>query len=296
MSDLSRPPQPASSASSPAGVSLLRREDRLAPPGQPLVRVTPADVGWRYVGFAAYRLSAGRRLDAATGENETALVVLGGTCAVRGAAWAFERVGRRTDVWEMVPPFVVLVPPGETFTVQASTPVHLAIASAPATHALSPRLITPGEISVEVRGEGRTRRTIHHLLPPSAPAARLILVEVYTPAGNWSSFPPHKHDVEDPPHEACLEETYYYQIRPSRGFALQRIYSDDRSLDETVAPEDGALVLVPRGYHPVAATPGHDCYYLNVMAGPGRAWNFRVDPDYAALMNWQKPPVAEVGT
>jgi 5-deoxy-glucuronate isomerase len=176
--------------------------------------------------------------------------------------------------------------------VDATGDLHLAVAGAPAAAGGAARLITPEEIVAEERGEGQTYRYIQHLLPTTAPAARLILVEVYTPAGNWSSFPPHKHDTEDPPRESYLEETYYYQMRPATGFALQRVYTADRSLDESVAPGHGDLVLVPRGYHTVAATPGHDCYYLNVMAGPTRAWNFQVDPAYAALMTWRKPAVA----
>ena len=112
---------------------------------------------------------------------------------------------------------------------------------------------------------------------------------MYTPAGNWSSFPPHKHDTDDPPAESYLEETYYFRIAPPTGFALQRVYSADEDMDETLAASDGDLVLVPRGYHVVANSPGHECYYLNVMAGVGRAWNFSLDPAYAALMNWTKP-------
>jgi 5-deoxy-glucuronate isomerase len=153
----------------------------------------------------------------------------------------------------------------------------------------APRLIAPDDMLVERRGEGQTLRVVHHLLPPSADAQRLILVEVYTPAGNWSSFPPHKHDTDDPPRESYLEETYYFRIQPSAGFALQRVYTADGTLDETIAARDGDLVLVPRGFHVVAATPGHACYYLNAMAGIGRAWNFSLDPAYAALMNWSKP-------
>src|SRR5690606_40619124 len=111
----------------------------------------------------------------------------------------------------------------------------------------------------------------------------------------WSSFPPHKHDTEEHPREAYLEEIYYYQIKTEEGFAIQRIYTDDQTLDEAVAAHSGDVVLVPRGYHPVAAMPGYDCYYLNAMAGPSKAWNFTVDPRYAWLMNWTKPQVTEVG-
>jgi len=137
---------------------------------------------------------------------------------------------------------------------------------------------------VEAGGEGRTARRIHHLLPPAAAAGRLLAFEVYTPGGNWSSFPPHKHDTDDPPRGSFLEELYYYRFARPSGFACQRVYSADRSLDVTLAVGDGDLVL--RGYHVVAAVPGYDCYYLNIMAGPIRAWHFTVDPAHAWLMDW----------
>jgi 5-deoxy-glucuronate isomerase len=109
---------------------------------------------------------------------------------------------------------------------------------------------------------------------------------VVTPGGNWSSYPPHKHDTNDPPRERQLEELYYYRFRRPRGFAFQRVYTADRSLDEAITPMDGDAVLVPRGYHPVGVPAGYDCYYLNVMAGPIREWRFTIDPDHEWLMDW----------
>jgi 5-deoxy-glucuronate isomerase len=194
-------------------------------------------------------------------------------------------------VWERLPPALVLVPAGCQYSVQAERPVELAIAGATATSQdRAPRLIQPADVLVEERGAGQTLRTVHHLLPPSADADRLIIVEVYTPGGNWSSFPPHKHDTHDPPRESELEEIYYFHIDPPSGYALQRVYVADGSLDASLAATDGDLVLVPRGYHVVGATPGHACYYLNVMAGRGRVWAFTLDPAYAHLMNWAPPP------
>jgi 5-deoxy-glucuronate isomerase len=273
-------------------MTLLRRHRAEPGPDGLMVGTTPADAGWQYIHFAAHRLAAGEILRGNTEDREAALVVLGGRCTVEMPALSFASIGQREDVWARTPPHLVLLPSGSRYTVEAETSLHLVVASAQADGGYSPRLISPDEIAVEERGEGQTYRYIHHLLPPTADAARLILVEVYTPGGNWSSFPPHKHDTEDPPRESYLEEIYYFQVKPRVGFALQRVYTPDRSLDETVAAGDGDLVLVPRGYHTVASTPGHDCYYLNVMAGPSRAWSFQVDPDYLGLMNWQKPAVA----
>jgi 5-deoxy-glucuronate isomerase len=108
-------------------------------------------------------------------------------------------------------------------------------------------------------------------------AESLLVVEVITPGGHWSSYPPHKHDVDNPPTETVLEETYYHRIQPARGFGLQRVYTEDREIDETLSVSDRDCVLVPRGYHTVSAPPGYDLYYLNVMAGPSRVWTFAND-------------------
>ena len=139
----------------------------------------------------------------------------------------------------------------------------------------------PGaEIEVETRGHGALERTIHPILMADREADSLLVCEVITPAGHWSSYPPHKHDRDDPPVETLLEETYYHRISPARGFGLQRVYTDDRSLDETLAFGDRDCVLVPRGYHTVSAPPGYRVYYLNVMAGPTRLWAVANDPDH----------------
>ena len=116
-----------------------------------------------------------------------------------------------------------------------------------------------------------------------AAAESLLVTEVITPAGHWSSYPPHKHDTNDPPKETQLEETYYHRLRQANGFAVQRVYTADRTLDETVAVRDGDVVLVPRGYHTVSAAPGYELYYLNVMAGPVRKWCVTFDPEHEWL-------------
>ncbi|MNS61683.1 5-deoxy-glucuronate isomerase [compost metagenome] len=144
----------------------------------------------------------------------------------------------------------------------------------------------------EVRGAGTNTRHVRNILPETQPAEGLLVVEVITPGGHWSSYPPHKHDTASPFEETALEETYYHRLNPPQGFAIQRVYTDDRSLDETVSVEDGDVVMVPCGYHPVGAPHGYDLYYLNVMAGPKRHWIFRNDPahDWIAKAAASPPP------
>ena len=181
---------------------------------------------------------------------------------------------------------MLLLEPGTNLQVTAESQAGIVVADAPGAEVRSTRLIEPDEIRVEARGSGITERRIHHLLPPTAVAGRLILFEVFTPGGHWSSYPPHKHDTEDPPAEAYLEELYYYRFERPEGWAFQRVYTPDRSLDVSFAPGDRDVVLVPRGYHPVGMPAGYDGYYLNVMAGHNRAWHFTVDPDHRWLMDW----------
>ena len=246
-----------------------------------VARVTPESAGWRYVGFEVYRLVHGARLESATGGREVCAVLLSGRADVTfgGREWA--EIGRRDSVFDGVPPYAVHAPPGGTLSVQAVSEVlELALCWAPATKGVDPVLITPEDCRVSSRGEGDTERRIHDVLMEDRPAEALLITEVLTPGGHWSSYPPHKHDTEDPPLETYLEETYYHRARRPGGFAVQLVYTDDRSLDAALRVGDGDVVLVPRGYHPVGAAPGCDLYYLNVMAGPLRQWRVTVDPDF----------------
>ena len=138
-----------------------------------------------------------------------------------------------------------------------------------------------------VRGHGSNTRYVRDILPQDSPAEALLVVEVITPPGHSSSYPPHKHDTDDIPAESFLEETYYHRLDPPQGFAFQRVYTDDRSLDEAMTVEDRDVVMVPRGYHPVIVPHGYTSYYLNVMAGPQRVWHFHNDPAHA----WMLAPV-----
>ena len=146
------------------------------------------------------------------------------------------------------------------------------------------RVIAPDLLVQETRGKGSNVRHVTNILPEWEMAENLLVVEVLTPAGNTSSYPPHKHDEDKLPHESALEETYYHRINPPQGFAFQRVYTDDRELDEAMAVEDGDVTLVPKGYHPCAAIHGYELYYLNVMAGPRRTWKFHNAKEHEWLL------------
>ncbi len=246
--------------------------------------VTPESAGWRYVGFDVYALPKGQTLKRQTGDQEVCIVLLTGIAHVTTGRAAWESIGQRMNVFEKIPPYSVYVPPGDSYEVEAVTDVELAVCLAPGKGTYPARLIPPADVGVEERGAGNIERRIHNILPEQQPADSLLVVEVFTPEGHWSSYPPHKHDQDNLPHESHLEETYYYKIHPGHGFAVQRVYTDDRSLDETLIVHSGDAVLVPKGYHPVSAPPGYDVYYLNVMAGPVRTWKFRNDPAHEWVM------------
>ncbi len=246
-----------------------------------VVKVTPASAGWEYVGFEVIKLAAGEGVERCTGGEEACLVPVSGACSVSSASGGWE-IGGRKNPFDG-PPHALYLPPCTDYRVEAATELELAVCSAPAEKGVEPFEVRPEEIEVERRGSGNMEREVRPILMAEREVERLLVVEVLTPNGHWSSYPPHKHDRDALPEESYLEETYYHRVRPERGFAVQRVYTDDRSLDETLAVRDGDVVLVPRGYHPVSAPPGYDLYYLNVMAGPTREWKFKNDPDHEWL-------------
>jgi 5-deoxy-glucuronate isomerase len=249
-----------------------------------LVKVTPESAGWEYVGFEVFRLETGQALERDTGSEEVCLVVLSGRCRDSAGQNEWEHLGERESPFDE-PPYAVYLPPGTTYRVEATTELELALTSAPAERGVEPRLLRPEDAEVGARGSGNAEREVRNILMEGQPAERLLVVEVITPNGHWSSYPPHKHDQDDRPNETYLEETYYHRIRPEKGFAVQKVYDEDRSLDETLTVRDGDTVLVPRGYHAVSAPPGYDLYYLNVMAGPVREWKVKNDPDHEWLLS-----------
>jgi len=252
--------------------------------GAEIVRVTPRSAGWRYVGFAAHRLAAGDRVRIDERASEVCVVVLGGKVSVTQGADAWREIGERDDVFDDRAPYAVYLPEGGAIEVTAHTTAEIGVATAPGPGTTAPRLIAPAQMKRSVRGTGANTRYVCDILPQTEPAAHLDDQQVRTPSGHSSSYPPHKHDTDNLPVESSLEETYYHRLDPAQGFAFQRVYTDDRSLDESLAVEDHDVVMVPRGYHPVVVPYGYQSYYLNVMAGPTREWYFKNDPAHEWML------------
>jgi 5-deoxy-glucuronate isomerase len=246
--------------------------------GKSIVEVTPQSAGWKYVGFAAYRLNPREALTLPSDARERCIVVLSGTVSVRAGAEVWKAIGERASVFEDRAPYSLYLPRGMAASVEAHTACEIGVASAPASASRNARLIEPSTMKRFSRGSGANTRYVCDILPETEAADSLLVVEVRTPSGHSSSYPPHKHDTDNPPEETSLEETYYHRLSPAQGFVFQRVYTDDRSLDESMAVEDCDVVMVPRGYHPVVVPYGYESYYLNVMAGPKREWHFHNDP------------------
>jgi 5-deoxy-glucuronate isomerase len=234
--------------------------------------ITPADAGWRYLTFGVERVTSAER---ASGAEEVALVLLAGECTVSGEGFTFE-LGPRSSVFEQLP-WTVYLPRETSYRIEGDA--ELAIAAAPVERRREPVLQRPDEVDVEVRGAGNATRQINNMIQPGFPAERLLVVEVLTPSGSWSSYPPHKHDEDRPPDEVKLEEVYYYRAPAEAAFAFQRLYSPRRDLDETWTVRHGDIVLVPYGYHPFTAAPGYDFYYLNALAGDHHSMANTDDPE-----------------
>jgi 5-deoxy-glucuronate isomerase len=255
--------------------------------GLTIARVTPASAGWRYVGFAAYRMETDEVVYVNETARESCIVVLTGSVDIEAGdadSTRWSDIGSRDSVFEDAAPYAVYIPPGVKTTVRARRGAEIGVASAPATGTLPARLIEPAGMTRTTRGKSLNTRYVCDILPQTEPAESLLVVEVRTPSGHASSYPPHKHDADRALLETALEETYYHRLNPPQGFAFQRVYTDTRDLDETMTVEDRDVVMVPRGYHPVVVPYGYDSYYLNVMAGPRREWHFHNDPAHAWIV------------
>ncbi len=257
--------------------------------------ITPASAGWDLIHFQIRRFAAGSSWEWQTGEHELALVGLSGEVSVTSDRGSWDAVGGRSSAFAGLPGALYL-PRRTAFTVTAAAEAEFAVTWVATDQDHEPRLVRPADVTTEIRGGDNATRHINDILPPGFPCHRLVIVEVYTPGGNWSSYPPHKHDVHRETAdgailEADLEEVYYFKVDPPGGFAIQRVYTDETSplqaagypIDAAMTVRDGQAVLVPEGYHPVTSAPGYTTYYLNVLAGTAQSLANVDDPAHTAV-------------
>jgi 5-deoxy-glucuronate isomerase len=255
--------------------------------------ITPESAGWGYVGFTLYRLTPGQSAAEATGAREAILVLVEGKARITAGGTDFGEMGDRMDVFEKTPPHCLYVPGGSDWQAVATTDCTLAICTAPGMGNHPVQRLGPDGITLTPRGQGANTRHINNIAMEAREVADSLLVtEVFTPAGNWSSYPSHRHDEDDFPRMTYLEETYYMRLNPAQGFGIQRVYTEDGSLDETMAVKNHDVTLVPKGHHPCGAPYGYEMYYLNVMAGPRRNWRFQNDPDHDWIYRRDNPEAA----
>lgn len=247
--------------------------------------LTAQQAGWSDLNFGARLMNQGELWSHQTGECEYAIVLLGGSCAIETSRGSWPQVGRRSDVFDGMP-YSVYLPRRTDFTVRAlSDKLDIAYGWAAVEGDYPPLLVTPEQVTVEIRGGENATRQINGILPPGFNCGRLVVVEVYTPSGNWSSYPPHKHDVHRVDEdgkiiEADLDEVYFYKIDRPEGYAYQRVYTSDGRIDALVMARHNDLVLVPEGYHPVVSARGYTTYYLNFLAGSAQSLANVDDPDH----------------
>ncbi|NIR02714.1 MAG: 5-deoxy-glucuronate isomerase, partial [Gemmatimonadales bacterium] len=239
----------------------------------------------QHIGFGLLSLSDGACWANAFREVESALVILGGQCDVEADGRTWERIGERADVFDGRPTAVYL-PAGSRCRVRARGDVRVAVCAATALTGGEPTLISPDAVGARTVGRDTFERTVYDILVPgSSDAERLIVGETINGAGLWSGYPPHKHDVHNPPEESRLEEVFYFRLNPAQGFGLQRVYGGES--DRTYAVKDTDVVTISGGYHTIAAAPGYQLYYLWILAGEHRVMHLREDPEHCWLSTWQ---------
>jgi 5-deoxy-glucuronate isomerase len=240
----------------------------------------------KYVEFKVVDLAPFAKYVESLPKKEVCIVALTGRINVSDGEQTFENLGTRDSVFEKKPTDSVYISNDRTFEVEAVSHARVVLCYSLSEKQLPTRLIKAEDNCIEHRGKYNNKRLVHNILTDQDNFANnLLVVEVYTESGNWSSYPPHKHDQDNLPYEAFLEETYYHEMNPKQGFVFQRVYTDDRVIDETMTVENGDVVIVPAGYHPVAVPDGYESYYLNVMAGPKRIWKFHNDPAHEWILN-----------
>ncbi|MFB5661277.1 5-deoxy-glucuronate isomerase [Alteribacillus sp. HJP-4] len=262
-----------------------KREESLSKGVTVLQDLNKSNTSLEYVQFKVIEMEEGAQYEETLENTELCAVVLTGNVDVYVDGDSYKELGTRDSVFEKKPTDSLYIPSTKTFNVQSNKQAKLALCYSNSTKVLETKVIRAKDNDIEQRGKYSNQRLVHNILPDYVDTPEnLLVVEVYTDSGNFSSYPPHKHDQDNLPEESLLEETYYHEVDPAQGFIFQRVYTDDRHLDETMAVEHQDCVSVPKGYHPVGVPDGYDLYYLNVMAGPKRKWKFHNDKDHEWIL------------
>ncbi len=249
-------------------------------PGLQMV-VSPENSLLEYISLRVLQLAPGETHRGNSGHEEYALVIISGICTIKAQRQEWKSVGGRLNVFQGRP-YTVYIPCHSDYEITAETQLEIAIGGAVSDQTGNPVLIKPEDVRYAPRGVWNWERQIYDVMTTVNPVSqRLFIIEVFTPPGNWSSVPPHKHDVDNPPYESKAEEIYFFKMKPEQGFGFQRIYTDDRSLDEVCLAENNSAIIQPYGYHPVANHPGYQMYYLNIIAGEKRLLLPKDDPQHA---------------
>jgi 5-deoxy-glucuronate isomerase len=242
-------------------------------------------MGLKRISFELLRLKKGQSHKIISGDREIALVLLEGLCSLEVDGKPLGKMGRRISVFKGKAS-AAYIPIDSKCSIKALEPTALAVCMVKASKKFAPKLITPGMVKEKSVGKGNWERKVYDIIDGDTGAAHMLVGETINPPGNWSSSPPHKHDMNRPPREVKMEELYYFRVSPSQGFGLQRIYG--KGFDRTVVVKDNSIVEIPEGYHPVVAAPGYSLYYLWILAGDKRKLAPFDDPEHA----WIKERIA----
>ncbi len=259
--------------------------------------ITVETAGWKYLNFGAKKIFKGENWISNTEQNEMCIVLLGGKFSIESKYGKWFTENGRVSVFKGLPHAAYLPPNTEFSLICQSDEVDFAFGYCKSQNEYDGYFITPQMVKdygIELRGGDNASRQINSILPPGSACGKLVCVEVYTPSGNWSSFPAHKHDERKVDQngkllEAELEEIYFYKFDKHQGFALQKIYTDNKDLNEIAEPHNNDAVMVPKGYHPVSAGHGYNTYYLNFLAGTDQSLANTDDPDHKWIYGtWKK--------
>ena len=234
--------------------------------------------------FGIINLKRGKEYSANSVGSETALIILAGKCSVSGDGFDFKNIGKRENIFSGKP-YTVYIPYGKSYTVIAETDVEIAWTASPSDLKADPYIITPEQVREVHIGNKNYRRDAYLMLTDEFLSAHLFIGEAFVPSGNHASFPPHRHDFDNLPDEVDMEEIYFFRFNPKQGYGIQKIYTDDRSIDFTCTVKENDTTLIPRGYHPVVNAPGYTMYYLWIMTGRNyRKFQSVIDPDHKWIL------------